>query len=331
MKPFVQSRVALVLLGLATLTGCNQSGEPTVTISTPALRTPQELIETIEECINSAQTTFETLESNRRSFRVEMLRKQITEGRAAIDELVAHSDSTPQQADAARSAESSLLYFGAVRLQPDYVQELSSCAERLLSDHVDSAACRLALGRWLDFRYASQDAPFDEALVTIADYARLYPQEAETIALFSKLSNRLVQEKKFKPAQQALEVGDSILADPNALKTAKQYAAKCLRIEKQRMARKEAERRYRAHVKSIVGGRERGYFVVYSEEPSTRLCDYSKCHGLKEVVAYAKDADKKKWKWEFIMSYPDTREGSIDATNKVTILYRQNTTISFGS
>jgi hypothetical protein len=284
---------------------------------------------TIEECVASAKTTSQTLKSDHRSFRVKILHNRIAKGRAAIEDLLAHPDTTPQQADAARSAESALLYFGAVRLQPDYVEELSACAERMMSDHVGSTACRLALGRWLDFRYITQAAPCEVSLTTITDYARLYPHDTETIALFAKLSQRLVQDKQFEQAQQILDVGSHILSDPNALESAKQLVATSARSEQKRAAKNAAERQYRARIKSILEGRTRGYFVVYSEEPKTRRCDYSKCHGLKEVVAYAKDAEKKGWKWEFIMSYPDNREGFIDATNKVTLLYRQNTTIRF--
>ncbi len=320
----------ITFLCLATFAGCDGLMPQKPVTETP--RQAGDLLAAIQERVSSAWVTNEAIASQPRSFRLTVLQKTVREGLDAIRQLDTASDATPPQRAEARRAESQLLYLGAKHGDESYVDALSQCAERLLTEDPASPECQNAVYYWLRYKYVDGQQPADETLATLSEFAEAFPQGEHTASLLSTAAIRLSQDGQLKSAAQLLAVADRHCGDSDELRTARN---KLQGIQAAGLARARQEQfaaRLRHQVLSATRGVRLGYFVVESEElrPKSKKYvryDYSVRNGFDGVLEYAQTAESKGWSWKVVANYPDDTQGFRDAHNKVALMQRSTPSV----
>ena len=307
--------------------GCAElSAPPTETVQEPTPATCPELIAKATEFRDKAESTHDVYQESKESFRKRILQKQIREGLEIVDQVTSHPAATAVELDEVRSIKADLLYFGASNFKSPYVEELQDFAKTMVEEAKGATSTGKAVSRWLWIKLANPKTKgFGAAEKTILNFVRTWPDAEEAPALLARLAMQMVGDGKLAESRMLLARAEKLVKDPSILDDARSVVAAQQQRYKTKQVAIAASNRYRSMVRSRLGGRESGCFVVFSKAKKKSWCDYSVCKGIDEVVKYAKEAEYKDWNWKLIETFPETKDGYRRADERTRELLRKNT------
>ena len=317
-----------IFLAIALFSGCstNTITSPVPLAETTTAPTVSELLQQASDCRDSAQVTHDINSKNPQAFRRRVLEARIRDGLSFAEEALSNEEILLEELDTARQIKADLLFLGVLNLETEYEEQFRTFVKQIVVDAKGTPACERAASLWLMYRFRDPtQEEFAEAEKAVLSFVRSYPSSKTSSKLIGRLALQMTEAGDTKAAKDLLGRASKIIDSPQRLAKVEHVVNKEIRQRKIHQAKVESAKNFRNAVKWKIGGREYGYFVVFSKSNKNAYCDYSVLKGLSAVVKYAARANAKDWSWRLEKAYPETSSGRRQAQKQQSDLIKRNT------
>ena len=256
---------------------------------------------------------------------VEEMRRKIFTGIKAAEILLAHHDADGKAQKLARQTKLQLLYLGAQKDRVMFEQRLVEYVDQLIEEDPQSEEAALGSACRLEVTLFSKNAPSEEILPLLVDYAKVYPNSKAGIELFRTYAKKLRSRSDRVGAIECYQSGLSAYAKHPKVGVLSRGLAELRRAEAKRVAGRKRQKRAadakKASITRGLGNHRNGYFVIYAEENVTPprhggmylyRYQYEVLEGFHSAVAYVEDLPEK-WSWNLVRRFPEDAVGKEQA------------------
>ena len=271
--------------------------------------TPEELASMLETAADKAESISELLGSgvNRRQRRIG-LEREITRGIRVADKLVAHQDVNPEQRKKTHTDKLALLYRGTQHDREKFEQQLKDFIEQLKADDPQGEPAAFGAAIWLEWKYLKTNQPIEKVLPALTEYAETYPESLAGIGLFRQYAEIRRKADDDVGAIECCQTAVKLYGNHPAVQILHNQLNQYRQVALNRIQKQRAKQARIAAIKSKLGGRTNGLFLIYSYEVTDKNLyrfEYSVVRGVDSAVSLVSSL-RKTWTWELVQWFPDT-------------------------
>ena len=275
----------------------------------PASLSPAEWLQEIEKAAADADQVAKLLDSGgNRQLRMKEFAESIQRGAAAAEAIAAHPQASAGEKDTAGTRRVHLLYVGARQDPEAFLDALRGDVEARLAKAPDSEAAVLGEALLLELTVVRSDAPHDEKMKTLAEFAARREYAPASLLLYLQYGELLEQAEDVKATVACYQQVIESFPDSPRIEAVRRRLSTILAAYQRLVAEQAATNARIARIKSLLG-REDGYFVIYSRErdKSTYRFSYDVVRADSVVARVMRlPAD---WKWEVSGWFEDSAAG----------------------
>lgn len=286
-----------------------QAAQP-VSAADFAGHSPAELEQTIEKATAEADRLADFLATGvNYELRLREFHRQVATAAAAADALARHDRASAAQRQQAALGKLKLYYTAAQTDRATFEPRLASEVTRWQAEDPQSQAAVVGEAMLLELTCLSGDAPHEEKLQALVDFANRHGASPAGAALFIEYGDQLEQQDRADAAMECYRAALKLFPDSPQLRPVRERLAALEADRRRRQAANEAHREKVAAIRRKLVAQD-GYFVIYTFEKKKMLYrfEYDVLHGPDAAVSHILNVPKN-WDWKLTARFPETPDG----------------------